>query len=78
MVADIGMAGRDGIDLIRAVRARTDRVGRIPAIAFTAFAGPDDALRVVQAGYAMHVAKPVDPATLVHAVASLAGRAQRR
>src|SRR5206468_3557686 len=38
MVADIGMPGRDGYDLIRTVRARTDDARDIPAIAFTAFA----------------------------------------
>jgi len=74
MVADIGMPGRDGYDLIRTVRARHDGVGRIPAIAFTAFAGPDDARRALEAGYNVHFAKPVEPVTLTRALAVLAGR----
>ncbi len=76
MVADIGMPGRDGYDLIRTVRARHDGVGRIPAIAFTAFAGPDDARRALEAGYNVHFAKPVEPVTLTRALAVLAGRAR--
>ena len=74
MVADIGMPGRDGYDLIRTVRARHDGIGRIPAIAFTAFAGPDDARRALEAGYNVHFAKPVEPVTLTRALAVLAGR----
>ena len=76
MVADIGMPGRDGYDLIRTVRARTDDARDIPAIAFTAFAGPDDARRALEAGYNLHFGKPVEPAALTRALAVLAGRAE--
>ncbi|OLB97736.1 MAG: hypothetical protein AUH30_09805 [Candidatus Rokubacteria bacterium 13_1_40CM_68_15] len=78
MVADIGMPGRDGYDLIRTVRARTDGVRDIPAVAFTAFAGVDDARRALEAGYDLHFGKPVEPATLTRALAVLAGRAGPR
>jgi len=75
LVADIGMPGEDGYDLIRQVRAQpAERGGRIPAMALTAYARHEDRLRILSAGYQVHVAKPVEPAELVAAVASLAGR----
>jgi signal transduction histidine kinase/CheY-like chemotaxis protein len=75
LVTDIGMPGVDGYELIRQVRARPrERGGHTPAIALTAFARPEDRTRVLRAGYAVHVAKPVDAAELVATVASVARR----
>ena len=73
IVSDVGMPEADGYDLIRQVRARHSPK-EIPAIALTAFARPEDRKRALLAGFQSHVAKPVDPAELVAAVASLAGR----
>jgi hypothetical protein len=73
LVCDIGMPGVDGYDFIRQVRALAPERGRdIPAIALTAFAGKDDRLQALEAGYQKHVPKPVEPTDLVAAVASLA------
>lgn len=47
---------------------------RMPAVAVTAFARAEDRARALQAGYQIHVAKPVQPAELVAVVASVAGR----
>jgi CheY-like chemotaxis protein/anti-sigma regulatory factor (Ser/Thr protein kinase) len=75
MICDIGMPELDGYDLIRAVRARSrDRGGATPAVALTAFARPEDRLRALRAGFQMHLAKPVDQAELIVAVANLAGK----
>jgi CheY-like chemotaxis protein len=75
LVVDIGMPGRDGYDLISSVRCQqAERGGTTPAIALTAFARPEDRIRVLAAGFQMHLAKPADPAELVVSVASLAGR----
>jgi PAS domain S-box-containing protein len=72
LLSDIGMPGLDGHDLIRHVRAAPDGwVQDIPAIALTAFASKDDAARARAAGFHMHLAKPVDPAALVQAIARL-------
>jgi PAS domain S-box-containing protein len=72
LISDIGMPGEDGYDLIRRVRALpSSRGGDIPAAALTAFARAEDRRRVLSAGYSTHIPKPVEPAELVAAVASL-------
>jgi len=72
LISDIGMPGQDGYDLMREVR-QTFESRDMPAIALTAFARTEDRRRALQAGFQMHVAKPVDPTELTAAVASLAG-----
>ena len=75
LVSDIGMPGEDGYELIRKVRALPpEGGGRVPAIALTAFARTQDRLKVISAGYQMHVPKPVEPVELATVVASLIRR----
>ena len=75
LVSDIGMPLMDGYALIEKVRRLpAERGGRIPAAALTAFAGVEDRMRVLSAGYQMHIPKPVEPAELATVVASLAQR----
>ncbi|MDQ3805555.1 MAG: PAS domain S-box protein [Acidobacteriota bacterium] len=75
LVADIGMPGEDGYQLIRRVRALgLERGGRVPAIALTAYARVEDRMQALRAGYQMHVPKPVELAELAAIVASLARR----
>jgi CheY-like chemotaxis protein len=75
MIADIGMAHSDGFELIKRVRQSTDpAVREVPAAALTAYARSEDRMKVLQSGFQMHLAKPVDPAELVIAVAALAKR----
>lgn len=79
MVSDIGMPGEDGYSLIRKVRAlEPAEGGDVLAVALTAYARSEDRARVMEAGFQTHVAKPVEPAELVAAVAALARRAGRR
>jgi len=67
------MPGEDGYELIRKVRALApERGGQIPALALTAYARVEDRLKVLGAGFQMHVAKPIEPAELVAVVGSLA------
>jgi CheY-like chemotaxis protein len=47
----------------------------LPAVALTAFAHKDDRLRVLRAGFQVHVTKPIDPHELIAIIATLAGRA---
>jgi CheY-like chemotaxis protein len=74
LVSDLSMPGRDGYELIKAVRMTTGP-DELPAAALTAFARPEDAVRAHDAGFQMHLAKPVEPDELVRIVAQLAGRA---
>ena len=73
LISDIGMPGKDGIDLITSVRAMDPECGgRIPAIALTAYARTEDRARVLEAGFQRHVAKPVEPSILAATIADLA------
>jgi CheY-like chemotaxis protein len=78
LVSDIGMAGEDGYDLIRRLRALVpEEGGTIPAIALTGYASENDAARAHNAGFDLHIPKPVSPGELVAIVASLASKARR-
>jgi PAS domain S-box-containing protein len=75
LVADIGMPEMDGFDFIRHVRTLPARAAaQVPAAALTAFARSEDRTKALQAGFEMHLAKPVDPGELVASVATLARR----
>jgi CheY-like chemotaxis protein len=72
LVSDLGMPNEDGFDLISKVRTlEPERGGRIPAIALTAYARPEDRARALAAGYEMHVPKPVEPGQLSDALGHL-------
>jgi hypothetical protein len=65
----------DGYALIEKIRQLpAERGGRIPAAALTAYAGVEDRMRVLSAGYQIHIPKPVEPAELITVVANLAER----
>jgi CheY-like chemotaxis protein len=66
IISDIGMPNMDGYELLRRVRSWD---AKIPAVAVTAFAGSEDRVRAIQAGYNMHLAKPTEPQELMKAVA---------
>jgi signal transduction histidine kinase len=75
LVSDIAMPNGDGYALIRHVR-EVLRVGQaaLPAIALTAYAREEDRRRAQAAGFQRHLAKPVEPSTLVVAISELAPR----
>jgi signal transduction histidine kinase/DNA-binding response OmpR family regulator len=74
LVSDIGLPEEDGYSLIKKVRELDGRDGQMPALALTAYASPEDRVRVLSAGFQMHLAKPVEPEELVTVIANLAGR----
>jgi PAS domain S-box-containing protein len=75
IVSDIEMPKEDGYSLIRRIRARgAERGGTVPAVALTAYASPADRIKVLGAGFDIHVAKPAQPAELAMVVANLSGR----
>lgn len=71
LISDIGMPAEDGYGLIRRVRTLSDRHSVIPAIALTAYARKEDRARALEAGFQLHLSKPVDPGELVAMVQSL-------
>jgi PAS domain S-box-containing protein len=72
LVTDIGMAGEDGYALLRKVRTLPfEQGGATPAIALTGYANQQDRVDALRAGFHMHVPKPLTPAELAAAVASL-------
>ncbi len=73
--ATLGCPGQDGYELIREIRALERDRHKTPAIALTAFARPEDRDRAMEAGFQLHLSKPVDSDTLAQAVASMAQRA---
>ena len=74
LVSDIGMPDGDGYELLRRLGdvARASGRAPVPAVAVTAFAGADDRDRAIAAGFQDFVAKPIEPAVLVAAIARAA------
>jgi CheY-like chemotaxis protein len=79
LVSDIGMPERDGYALIKDVRKLPpERGGNTPAAALTAYAREEDRIKAIEAGFQVHVPKPVNPVELAEAVASLTGRLRNK
>lgn len=75
VIADIGMPRMDGLEMIRHVRGSLPATANcVPAAALTAYARSENRVTALASGFQMHVAKPVNPAELVTAVAALLGR----
>ena len=75
LMSDIAMPGEDGYSFINKVRALpVDQGGHTPAAAFTAYAREEDRKRVLDAGFQMHIAKPVSSSKLAAMISYLAGR----
>jgi PAS domain S-box-containing protein len=75
LVADLGMPGMDGFELIATVRRNSDpKLRNVPAAALTAYARSEDRARALRSGFNIHLAKPIEPADLIAAVVTLSGR----
>jgi PAS domain S-box-containing protein len=71
LISDIGMPFEDGNAFLRRVRALPpERGGDVPAIALTAYARPQDRRATEDAGFQLHVVKPVRPDQLLAAIES--------
>lgn len=79
VVSDIGMPEQDGLELMRLVRSLPQEAGgTVPAIALTAYGRREDRDKALEAGYQLHVAKPVLPDELTQHVLSLTAPAHRK
>jgi PAS domain S-box-containing protein len=72
LVSDIGMPVTDGFELLRTIQQRPERaIRQLPVVALTGYAQQQDRTRMLAAGFHAHLAKPIDPAELVAAVAAM-------
>ena len=72
LICDLAMPEMDGYELLENVRHLEPELGQLPVIAFTAAARNEDRARTRQAGFQAHLAKPIDPNTLVTTILQLA------
>ena len=74
LISDVEMPVRDGHELLRTLRGLPPEVPArtVPAIALTGYARGEDRVRALEAGFQIHLAKPVERRELLAAVASLA------
>src|SRR5262249_25455244 len=71
LISDIAMPHEDGYALIKKIRELNDEFARIPAIALTAYARPEDRARALAAGFQEYMAKPVAPVRLEKGIFNL-------
>jgi signal transduction histidine kinase len=71
LLSDVGLPMGDGYELVRLVRKQYASE-RLPAIALTAFGGPEAQQLALDAGFQAHLAKPVEPGTLLRVVSDVA------
>ncbi len=72
LMSDIGMPEVDGYTLLQQIRARSAVAGgQIPAIALTAYTSEADQQRALEAGFQLHLAKPLDPQQVIQAIMML-------
>jgi signal transduction histidine kinase/ActR/RegA family two-component response regulator len=75
LLADLGMPRMDGLQFIREVRGHErETIRGIPAAALTAYARSEDRTLAMHSGFQLHLAKPIEPAELMAAIAALARR----
>lgn len=72
LISDIGMPGTDGFELIGKMRAAEKGEAAITAIALTAYASEDDRQRALDAGFQIHLSKPVNFDELLEILTSYA------
>jgi signal transduction histidine kinase/ActR/RegA family two-component response regulator len=72
IVTDLSMPDEDGYSLLRRVREWDHEHGLYtPVVALTAYGRSEDRRRALNAGFQMHVAKPVEPDELAVVIASI-------
>lgn len=72
IISDIGMPESDGYALLEDIRTheQVHALAPTPVIALTAYARPADRTRALAAGFQSHLTKPIEPAELMHRIAS--------
>jgi two-component system CheB/CheR fusion protein len=74
VVSDIAMPGRDGVGLLRDIRALgPDAGGDVPVIAMSAIVTNADRTRILNAGFQECLPKPFGPERLLRAILAVLG-----
>jgi hypothetical protein len=71
LICDFGLPDGTGVDVLRQLRATNPA---IPAIVMTGYDNDEDIKTCLAAGFAMHLAKPVELSALKAAVEKVIGR----
>jgi len=71
VLSDIGMPEHDGFELLARLR-QLPGGDTVPVAALTALARSEDRIRVLEAGFQLHLAKPVEAADLIVGIQNLA------
>ncbi|MGZ5434314.1 MAG: hybrid sensor histidine kinase/response regulator, partial [Thermoanaerobaculia bacterium] len=73
VVSDLGLPGEDGYSFLQQIRT-LDTGGDVPVIAFSGYSSATERARCLDAGFACHLVKPVDPEVLVRTIAAMVAR----
>jgi two-component system, sensor histidine kinase len=73
VVVDIGLPGLDGYHVAKGIRTALGK-DEVLLVALTGYGQPDDRRRALEAGFDLHLVKPVDPALLSAVLAGAQGR----
>ena len=71
LISDISMPSEDGYALIRHIRQSQNGKSKIPALALTAYAREEDKQQALEAGFDLHLPKPIEPLRLVESLSQL-------
>ncbi len=72
VLCDLMMPEMDGYEVLQHLRTLDDEVAKtVPVIALTAFAGAENRLKTQQAGFQIHLDKPIDPPQLIDTIQKL-------
>lgn len=75
VISDIGMPEMNGYELAEALRG-LNNYNHTPMIAVTGYSEYDDRGRAVEAGFNVHLTKPIEPSQLLNLMTELLSRAQ--
>lgn len=64
VLCDLQLPGLNGFEVLEALAATPDPAA-VPVVALTAFSMPSDRVRVLEAGFAGYLTKPIDPENFV-------------
>ena len=72
VLCDLMMPEMDGYAVLRQIRTLDDETAKnVPVIALTALAGAENRFKTQQAGFQLHLDKPIDPPQLIETLQTL-------